>query len=360
MANGVSVRRRAAVVASAAVVAVLSAATMAGAHQGNSSTDVLHLCVKTSTGEMRVVSPSGPNCRRGERAVHVPLTTGDDAALEAFMQDLMDANHPSDLVHWNNVAGVPQGLVDAATGWLSDGGVSWSEIQSLPAALSDGQVDFAELQNVPTALADGQIDFAELQNVPTALADGEVAYGELTGTPPTDSVNSDTVDDGTLIGDDIDDGSLTGADLAQGAVTPDKVTPVIGSASDAVPSVIVGTGADVPFIPASVTAGDESRVAITGQVQLQLSSCGGACSATISYQLLRLGGSQPVPVSPVYQVQLSDPGHLLDVASISAMDVVPAGVAQHYQIRLVRVDGGPGTISYSAAVLNALLLGVTG
>jgi hypothetical protein len=350
MANGISVRRRAVVVASVAVVAVLSATTMAGAHQGNNSADVLHLCVKSSDGQMRVVSRFGPSCRRGEFPVHLPLTSGGDdgAALEQFMQDLLDANHPSDLVHWNNVAGVPQGLVDAAAGWLADGEVDWSELQSLPTALADGQVDFAELQNVPSALADGQIDFSEVQNLPTTLADGQVGYDELTGTPLTDSVTSDTVDDG----------SLRGADLAQGAVTPDKVTAVTASSSDAPVGALIGTPLRFPVVAPTVTAAADSLIAITGQVQLSFGASCPTCSgeyANVAYQLFRIDGGTPFAVSPVYQEQLST-GHELDVASISFTDRVPAGT-HGYQLGLVST--GTGTVAYSAAMLNVQLLGVS-
>ena len=362
-------RRRTAFVASAAAVTVLMAASMAGAHQGNRDTDVLHLCVRTGDGQLRAVGPSGPNCRRGERAVHVPMTQGNNNdALEAFMADLIAADHPDDLVHWNNLAGVPDGLVTAAEGWLAD-----------------GAVDYADIQGLSAALADGQVTWDEIQSKPTVLADGQVAYGELTGSLPDNSVTGATVDDESLTGSDIDDGTLTAADLAgsygdpfvagavtgekiadgsvenrdlaDGAVTPGKTTPVVASATSDVGRVLLTGGTDVPESGgAAVATSGPSVVMVTAQVQLTLALPCLPCTTATAYQVVRTTGATTDAVSPTYQVQLSEPGHLTDVAAVSIVDNVPAG-SHSYKIRLLTTDG---TVTHRSAVVNAQVLGLTG
>jgi hypothetical protein len=269
------------------------------------------------------------------------------------MQDLLDADHPSDLVHWNNVAGVPQGLVDAAEGWLQD-----------------GEVDYTEIQELPDWLADGDVDFGDLQGLPSWLADGQVSYADL-GPLPTDSVSGDTVDDGTLTGDDIHDGTLTSddigdgslraADLAQGAVTPEKVTAQAQSAADVADPPTLTGGDLAPLLTAAVDApADNTMVAITGQVQLTFEPVGvpGTVeTAQIEYQLVRTDSTGPHPVSPIYREDLSSISRQT-VASVSLIQRVATGT-HGYQIRLVRSDTGTGTFTHSGAVLNVQVLGVS-
>jgi hypothetical protein len=104
----------------------------------------------------------------------------------------------------------------------------------------------------------------------------------------------------------------------------------------------------VPALPALITTTAESRIMVTGQVQLTL-ACSVCPLAPIDYQLVRNGTG----ISPIYRVTLS-PTHPDDVATLSIMDTVPAG-GWEYQIRVASV----GSVGFTAAnaVLNVQVLG---
>jgi hypothetical protein len=357
MAIRISARKRTLLVASAATAAVLTASTMAGAHEGVDD-DVLHLCVKTSNGQVRVVDAADEDCKGGESAVHLPLEAGDDAALTAFMQELLDADNPTDLVHWNNVAGVPQRLLDAVPTWLADGTVSFDEIEGLPSWLADGEVTFDEIagQLPPSSVTGATVEDG-------SLTGGDVEDGSLTGGDVQDGslVAADLAGDdangvlGAVTSEKVLDGSLTGRDIANGSINAVELNPVVASASVGPGPLLSGDVDDVPLFAPVVNVPTAGVVMVTGQVQLELTSCV-SCAPVVSYQVVRTGGATPVPVSPIYEVQLSDL-NAKDVASVSVMDTVVAG-AHGYQIRVVHTGGG--TVFKSGAVVNLQLLGLTG
>jgi hypothetical protein len=203
MAIRVTTRRRTTLVVTAAVASVLTAATVAGAHQGTDGANLLHGCVDNGSGLLRVVSTTSGDCRRNETPVHWPLESGDADELAEFIQRLLDSDNPEDLVHWNNMAGVPESLADALSSWPADGEISYDEITGV------------------LTLAAGSVD------------GGTVRVGTLTSADISeDSIISADIANGTLTGGDVEDGTLTAGDLAgsynpsaviAGAVTSEKI-----------------------------------------------------------------------------------------------------------------------------------------
>lgn len=327
-----SARARTAVVASAAVLAVVTATSMAGAHEGDDDVDSVHACV-SNTGALRVPSP-GQACRPNETPLHWKVDGGGSGSedLDAFKTQLLAEDNVSDLVDWSNLANVPQWVLDGLPAWLQDGSVNFGDIAGLPAWLQDGSI----------------------------------GYAELSGSLPNDSVTGASVDDGTLTaadlaGDDVDgpvpgavtsqkilDGTIEGRDISAGAVTPDKLSPTTVWSSDGLGTTTLTGGTLAPSMPASISTGAPSRTMVTGQVQLELqNTCVGCPAAVVSYQLLR----NSLPVSPVYRVELSTT-HVLDVATLSVLDTVPVGTSA-YQIRL----SSPVSFVASLGVLNVQVLG---
>ena len=310
--------------------------------------------MKATNGQLRAVEAGDRDCKRGESPVHLPLESGDHAALTAFMQQLLTTDNPTDLVHWTNVAGVPQGLLDALPLWLADGQVSFDEIESLPLWLADGQVSFDEIEG---ALVSGSVTSATVEDGSLTgddIQDGSLVAADLAG---QDSAIPDEAVPGAVTSEKVLDGTLTGTDIADGSVNAVELNPVVASSTSGGQGspLLSGDFDDVPFFAPVVTVPAQGVVMVTGQVQLSMASCN-ACTPVVSYQLLRTGGAAPVAVSPTYQVQLSFE-NAEAVASISVMDTAPAG-SHGYQIRVVH--RGEGTVFKSAAVVNVQLLGLTG
>lgn len=315
MSTKSSARARTAVVASTAVLTMVAATSMAGAHEGVDGENAIHACVQNTTGALRVLSSTAQNCRPSETAMHWTTDGGDNSDLDEFMLRLLAENNDSDLVHWNNLAGIPEWVVDGLPGWLQDGEVTFGEIAG----------------NLPDNTVHG----------------GTVVDGSLTGADLAGSYDPFVI--GAVTGAKIADASVEGRDLAAGSVTPDKLSP---QASSSFPSgsTTIGTGTPVPDLGVSVEAAAGSAIMVTGQVQL---ACTG-CNSVVEYKLQRTDSGGAATVSPVYRLQLS-PGHEADVASLSFMDVVGVGGAQAYQLLLSSSDAG--VVGASEGILNVQVLG---
>ncbi|MDZ4803906.1 MAG: hypothetical protein SGI90_03450 [Candidatus Eisenbacteria bacterium] len=120
-----------------------------------------------------------------------------------------DGNPPnlgSNRLHWDNLAGVPQPLVDRliSAEWLPAGVIDSTR-------LGDGQV-------LARHLTAGGIGRAQL--APGAVGSEQIADASINGDDiANSSVTGDDILNGTLTGSDIQDGTLSGTDILNGTLT---------------------------------------------------------------------------------------------------------------------------------------------
>jgi hypothetical protein len=367
MATSSWTRRRAGLVVAASAAAVLTATSMAGAHEGTDDENVLHGCVNDGSGALRVVSATSPECRPNETPVHWPLKS----ELPAVLAD--------GRITYDEIEGdieLPPGSVDGST--VQDGSLTTSDLQDgtvIAADVQDGTLtgqhiangslfgwDIANGSLTGDHIALGSLTGAHIANGSLtgdhvgngSLTGDHIANGSLTGDHITlGSLTGDHIPESSLTGGHIADGTLSGADLADGAVTPGKIAPVVqsGSGSGLVPLVSPQElGATVvPVSPGSL-------VMVSGQVQMRrdCSPCVPNVQHVVRYRVVRDG----TPVGPEYRLELSA-DHRFDVASVSVLDsgFTSAGSAT-YAIRLEAESGAAGVdIMATDAVLTAQVLG---
>lgn len=354
-----STRVRATLVLATAGATLVATTTFAAAHHDGDAT-TLHACVAKGDGQLRLLS-SGETCRSSEQAVQWSVGGSDAAAVEELRAALAEpddsVNDSDGRVHWTNVDGVPQPVLDAS-GDLS------AYVNSLAAPRSaDGPdlVHWTNLGGVPGGLADGVHPDDVLGQLlarhlapdsvgSTQVEDGAIGAAELA----PGAVTSEKIADGTVESRDLGPRSVTADKLGLAAAVftaLDMATLPLLAAPQAAPDSLVALTLDVP-----------ARVAVGANLQLSCMCSNPGDAVSVTYQLVRVtdpGAVTPTltAVSPSYVAVLRNGDNTVPV-SLSALDT--AGAGDHaYKVHFVVEQTGSttSTVTPSNVVVHAHAVG---
>lgn|GEM_PF-5648227 len=187
---------------------------------------------------------------------------------DAAGDDGSPPNAGSNLVHWDNLVGVPPGFADGVDAAFSD---------SLPlltgAEIADSSLSAADIQ--PGSLTGDRL-------APGTITGAAVALETLTGDNILDDgIRSADILDGTVTGTDLRDGTVSGDDLAPDAVTGDKIADGTIQLSDV--GFLAGDITSVTPGPGLSGGGESGDVSLAVGAGSGISVIGSTVSLTPSY-----------------------------------------------------------------------------
>lgn len=272
------------------------------------------------------------------------------------IDDGTSPNDGSNLVHWNNLDGVPSDIIATkATDLDCNDGSGCVDSTDLEAdAVTDDKIMSVGAAKVTTGtlnparipvITGGMVTTIDADGLTGAnIADGAIGAHDLapgvlrgahsvSGTAVVANAPTGNIALGTITGEAAPgDGAPTGnialktiaaSNLADGAVTADKLTAnAVYSGTSGLVSTMTNDGAPNVVATADITipgSGGSHVVLVNGQTVLSCS--GGTCSGSLTWELVNDGGS---PVGLARSIKLGGPGDL--PIFVSGLDVgVPSG-----------------------------------
>lgn len=278
-----------------------------------------------------------------------------DLLLDLATDDGTPPNTGSNLVHWNNLNGVPADFADGDD--AVDGGIAAGlDCAACIDGGTGGQIadesitsdDIATNAIFSDELADNAVDTAAIQ---IGAVTGEAV--PLPGSP----VGKIAL--GTIGSANLADGAVDTSAIQDMAVTSSKIDPsfivdvMSARAAWSAPSTPTTVAPLTPTVVASATLAGSSAdvILLTGQFQATLaSSLDPSQPVLFQWQVIRDGA---VAVSPPYQAAVIDTGSDTTFGSVSVIDAAGPG-AYSLQVEVLTADA---SVTFSNAILNAANLG---